>query len=151
MKLVIVGDGFYTSDYVQYLREMAEGSEDIVFTGGQSGEVLEQLFSGARLFLQPSESEGLSIALLEAMGYGLTPVVSDIKENLEAIGSCGIQFENKNPKALAEKIEYLLSNPKEADKIGKIAKRRIENKYSWKIIARRVSRLYKNLESNKKK
>ena len=56
-KLVVVGDGFYTDDYVEKLKQLAGGRENIIFTGDQQGEVLKELFSNAYLFVQSSESE----------------------------------------------------------------------------------------------
>ena len=53
-KLVIVGDGFYTSDYVAELKKIAEVSKNIIFVGAQNGEALSQLFSHSYLFVQPS-------------------------------------------------------------------------------------------------
>ncbi|MBI4778883.1 glycosyltransferase family 4 protein [Candidatus Falkowbacteria bacterium] len=95
-KLVIVGDGAYTDNYVKELKAAAEGNKNIIFTGNQSGPELAELFSNAYLFVQPSEAEGLSIALLEAMAYKNCPVVSDIRENTDVIKNCGASFKNKS-------------------------------------------------------
>lgn len=147
-KLVIVGDGFHTDDYVKYLHTISEGRDNIIFTGAQQGEVLQQLFSHAYLFVQPSESEGLSIALLEAMGYGLTPLVSDIKENLEPVGENGFSFESKNVKDLRDKLAYLVSRNDEVERIGKNAKEKIETQYSWDSIAQKTIEVYKGVIEN---
>lgn len=142
LKLVIVGEGFYTDQYTKYLKSISKNRPNIVFAGTQKGEVLEQLFSHARLFVQASESEGLSIALLEAMGYGLPVILSDIPENIEAAGGTGIIFQSKNVDNLMEKITYLLDNPAEAVAIGSRAKQRIESVYNWDIIAKQTLELY---------
>ncbi len=141
-KLVIVGDGFYTDDYVKYLHTISEGRDNIIFTGAQTGESLEQLFSHAYLFAQPSESEGMSIALLEAMGYGLTPLVSDIKENKEAIGEEGFTFASKSIIDLRDQLAFLLSRNDEVKKMGERAKKRIEENYSWDSIAKKTIEVY---------
>lgn len=149
-KLVIVGEGFHTDEYVNYLHTISEGRDNIVFTGAQQGEILEQLFSHAYLFVQPSESEGLSIALLEAMGYGLAPLVSDIKENLEPIADAGFSFKSKNVQDLRDKLAYLLNRNAEVAQIGKKAKQRISMEYSWDSIAQKTINLYKEIKANKK-
>ena len=148
-KLVIVGDGFHTDDYVNYLKKISVGRKNIIFTGSQTSSNLEQLFSHAYLFVQPSESEGLSLSLLEAMGYGIAPLVSDIPENLDPIGECGFSFENKNVADLRDKIVYLLVKPEEVEKIGLLAKEKAEKQYSWDSIARKTAQVYEELISKK--
>lgn len=150
-KLVIVGEGFHTDDYVKYLKTISEGRSNIIFTGGQTGKTLEQLFSHAYLFVQPSEYEGLSIALLEAMGYGLAPLVSDIKENMEAIKGTGLSFKTKDIHDLKNKLAYLLNRPGEAERLGKMAKERARNEYSWDSIVQKTINVYKDVLGGKKK
>lgn len=150
-KLVIVGEGFHTDDYVKYLKTISEGRSNIIFTGGQTGKTLEQLFSHAYLFVQPSEYEGLSIALLEAMGYGLAPLVSDIKENLEAIKGTGLLFKAKDIYDLKNKLAYLLNRPGEAERLGKMAKERAKNEYSWDSIVQKTIDVYWDVLGSKRK
>jgi len=149
-KLVIVGGGFHTDDYVKYLKTISEKRDNIIFTGNQTGKNLDQLFTHTYLFVQPSESEGLSIALLEAMGYGIAPLVSDIKENLEATGKAGFSFETKNIQDLKNKLAYLLNKESEVEMMGKKAKKRAQEKFSWESIARKTVQVYRELAINKK-
>ena len=149
-KLVIVGDGFHTQDYVEYLKTISDGRESIVFTGAQTGETLAQLFSNAYLFVLPSETEGLSLALLEAMGYGLGVLVSDIKENLEPLGSNGFVFKNKNVNDLRDQLAYVLNRADEVQKMGEKAHTHVEDHYSWNSIARDTLALYGEVIAHKK-
>lgn len=151
-KLVIVGEGFHTDDYVKYLKTISTGRENIIFTGKQTGEALRELFSHAYLFVQPSEAEGLSISLLEAMGYGLAPLVSDIKENLEPIGDCGFSFKSRNVEDLKDRLAYLLNKPNEIRSAGMCAKGRIVSEYGWDSITEKILDTYKKtLESKRRK
>lgn len=144
MKLVIVGAPANTEEYAEYLRVMSEGTQNIIFTGEQSGRKLSALFSHAAFFVQPSEDEGLSLALLESMAYGLMPIVSDIAPNLEAISrDCGVSFENKNVASLGEKLAYYANRADEAKAIGERAKERIHEHYSWDAIASRTLLVYR--------
>ena len=65
--------------------EQAERTPGVVCTGFQTGEALRQLYAHAGGFVLPSGHEGLSIALLEAISFGLPVVVTDIPGN-RAIG-----------------------------------------------------------------
>jgi len=141
-KLVIILDGFQKKDYLKELYTSRGTKNNIIFTENQTGSTLQQLFSHAYLFVQPSESEGLSISLLEAMGYGIAPLVSNIPENLEAIGKCGFSFHTRSKENLEEKLAYLLNKSDEVKKIGKCAKERVQKEYSWDSIARKTLRIY---------
>src|SRR4030042_5038757 len=110
-KLVIVGDANFTEDYVKYLKDLAGENKNIIFTGNQTGSALAELYSNAYLFVQPSEAEGLSIALLEAMSYGKGVLVSDIEPNKEAISDLGLTFTSKSITDLNQKLQYLLNHP----------------------------------------
>ncbi len=146
-KLVIVGGSSNTDDYVRELKERAEGNPDIMFTGSQSGIILEELFSNACLFVQPSESEGLSIALLEAMAYGLPIVTSDIPENKEVIKETGLVFANKNVDDLSFKMKYCLDRPELMQEKGMSAKIRVEENFNWDNIVKGVKDVYKRVSA----
>lgn len=150
MKLVIVGDGFHTDDYVRELRSLSKDRSNIIFTGSQNGGSLEQLFSHAYLFVQPSESEGRSIALIEAMGYGLTTLVSNIPENLATIRDKGYAFENRNIEDLGAKLSYLLSQPDAVANNGKEAAKFAKAEYSWDSKVKRTLDVYEDIIFEKK-
>ncbi|MEI6378720.1 MAG: glycosyltransferase family 4 protein [Candidatus Falkowbacteria bacterium] len=135
LPLVIVGDGAFTDRYVDELKALAGDSSKIIFTGRQSGSALAELYANARLFVQPSESEGLSLALLEAMSRGVPVLVSSISENLEAIGDTGFIFENKSVDDLREKLRFILSEPELAAEKTVAAKLRVASKFDWDEIA----------------
>lgn len=145
-KLVIVGDSAFTDDYVKELHEMAAGDESIVFTGFQNGEPLNALFGNAYALVHPSESEGLPIALLEAMGWGLPVIASDIPENMEVVSEAGISFENKNVEDLIRKLETYLPQTENLKELGARAKIFVNEKYNWKDICRDISGLYFDLK-----
>jgi glycosyltransferase involved in cell wall biosynthesis len=148
-KLVIVGDGAYTDDYVRELHELANGNDNIIFTGNQSGRTLAELYSNAYAFVQPSESEGLSIALLEAMSYGRACLVSDIEANKEALEDTGLIFKNKDINDLKDKLEYLLNNPGEIAKFSEQALKRVTTEYNWQNIVKNVQEVYNELAIKK--
>lgn len=144
-KLVIAGDIPGKDKYKSELCELARGDTRIIFTGFVKGQLLEELFSNALIYVQPSEIEGLSIALLEAMSYGLCCIVSDIPENIEAVRSAGICFKNGDIQHLKEKLVWILSNPKQIASFGKQAKLRVEREYSWDKITLQFEALYQSV------
>lgn len=143
-KLVIVGAPAHTEEYETFLKVIAHNRRNVIFTGEQTGKALDELFSHAYLFVQPSEDEGLSIALLEAMGHGLMPIVSDIPANREAVANTGVLFPNKDVESLKKELAYFINRPDEVRALGKIAKERILDNYSWEAIARKTLEVYED-------
>jgi len=145
-KLVIVGEGSHTDDYVNELHQSAAHNPNIIFTGNQTSRVLSELYSNAYAFVQPSESEGLSIALLEAMSYGQACLVSDIEANKEALGDTGYIFENKNVSDLKNKMEIMLAHPEDVKSYGQKALVRVKTEYDWNDITDKVLEVYKSVK-----
>jgi len=144
-KLVIVGTHANTQEYVEYLKFMTNGDPDILLVGERFGKELHELFTHAAAFVQPSEDEGLSLALLEALSYGLPCVVSDIPANLEAIGDAGISFKNKNISDLKHKLSAVINSEAEMLRLSHLARERAEKEYDWMVIVKRVVELYEAL------
>lgn len=143
-KLVIVGTGAHTGGYVEFIEALASTNKNIIMTGEQTGHILAELLSNSYMFIQPSESEGLSIALLEAMAYDNPVLVSDIKENREVVGDKGYAFMNKSVDDLANKLEYFIQRPVLL-KNGKGKNLKIVKKnYDWEDIAETTIETYRH-------
>lgn len=145
MKLAIVGGSAFTDEYVRELQSLAKDEPSIVMTGNQTGETLHALFSGAYASVHPSESEGLPIAVLEAMGYGKCVLSSDIPENLELTQEHGLTFTTGSEKDLATKLKMLLESPELVKAVGAEARIYIAKHYDWKDIAETTDYLYELL------
>jgi glycosyltransferase involved in cell wall biosynthesis len=141
-KLAIVGGSAFTDAYVKRLHAMASGDDSIVFTGYQTGDALKALFAGASFVAHPSTSEGLPIAILEAMSYGKAVVASDIAENMEVISEYGVPFPANDVDALKTKLIELTKDPMQAASIGHQARTFVEQNYHWDDIAGETSELY---------
>jgi glycosyltransferase involved in cell wall biosynthesis len=142
MKLVIAGDAQGAAEYRKRLIELAEGDPRILFPGFVEGRLIEELFSHCYMYVQPSEVEGLSLSILEAMSYGNCCLVSDIPENLEAIGDAGFHFMNKNVDDLVDRLCWLLEHGEEVASVNVGAKERIRQHYSWQSISEQIEKLY---------
>lgn len=145
MKLVIVGAGDAHSEYAEELRKLGEGNSAVVFTGFQSGAALEQLYVNAYVYVHPSEKEGLSISILEAMSAGRTVLVSDIPENMESIDHSGLTFVNADVDDLRAKLRELLNHPEIVEERGARAKAWVRQEYDWDAIVAKTEALYVDL------
>ncbi len=77
-KLVIVGAPTCEDQYAKKLKKMAGQNQNIVLTGLLTGKSLQELYNNAAVFILPSYYECLPNVLLEALGHGISCIVSDI-------------------------------------------------------------------------
>jgi glycosyltransferase involved in cell wall biosynthesis len=107
------------------------------------------LHAGADIFVLPSMSEGLPLALLEAMFAGCPIVASDVGEVGVALahGEAGVLVAPGDPTALAAAIDGLLSNPSLARELGGRAARRAAAEYDVLQMVRRYVGLYEDVVS----
>lgn len=139
-ELVIAGGTSFSSEYVDRLHAM--GNDRTRFLGYIYGDVLDELYSNARVFVLPSDIEGLPIALLEAMSFGNCCLTSDISENLEVIGDCGATFRQGDVEDLAQSLAELLVHPERCEAIGERARRHVLETYDWDGVTLHTEAIY---------
>jgi glycosyltransferase involved in cell wall biosynthesis len=142
-RLVLAGDVPAESQYLTELKRMAGDDPRIVFPGFVTGRLKEELFGHALAYMHPSEMEGLSVSLLEAMAHGLPCLVSDIPENREAAEDCAWYFYPDHPASLQHQVARVLSHPEEASALGSRAQRRAEALFNWSTVTDQMEVLYR--------
>ena len=140
MKLVMAGASSYCDEYTRELRTHA--GDRIRMLDWVSGDTLDELLTNAEIFVLPSDLEGLSLALLDAMGAGLCVLTSDVPENREVVDGAGFTFQSGNAADLADRLRFLIANPVVRAAAGKAAKDRIREQYQWQKIAFDIERAY---------
>jgi glycosyltransferase involved in cell wall biosynthesis len=140
VQLVMAGASSYCDDYSRNLRQHA--SDRIRMLDWASGEALDELLTNAMLFVLPSDLEGLSLALLDAMGAGLCVLTSDVPENREVVDGAGFTFRCGNAADLAERLRFLIANPSIREAAGRVAKKRISDHYQWQKVASDIEKVY---------
>lgn len=141
-KLVIAGGNSQAVEYMDMIKEMAAQDSRVIMTDFVKGQVLEELYSNAYVYVLPSDIEGMAISLLEAMSYGNCCLVSDIPENTEVIENCGMQFEKGNINSLRDKLKYLIENPKVVKSYQDKSTEFICQKYNWDNVIEETLELY---------
>ena len=144
-KLVIAGDTSDTDEYVEMLKQKAAGNPNIIFTGFISGDVLAEIYSNAYLVALPSDIEGMSLSLLEALAYGNAVICSDIPENTLVTQDKAVHFSKSNVQDLANKLQELCQNENLVNNIKEGAAEFILEKYSWNDVAAKTYDLYKKV------
>jgi len=140
MKLVLAGGSSHSDDYVNQLRR--HESDRIRFLPWVSGNDLEELLSNAAVFVLPSELEGLSLALLDAMAAGVCVLTSDIPENREVVDGCGFTFRRGDVADFERMLDILIHNPELRRQAAARERARINDEYQWTKIAAAIEKTY---------
>jgi glycosyltransferase involved in cell wall biosynthesis len=112
IRAAVIGDG---PDAAALQRQVATlGLTDSVSFMGQRADV-DQLLAATRVFVLTSRSEGLSIAMLEAMAAGAVPVVADVGDLRDAIrqGASGFLVDQDDIAGYATAAIRLLRDERE--------------------------------------
>lgn len=143
-KLVLAGGAEFETPYAKEVRALACDVSGVVLTGFQTGDRLAELFDNAALFVLPSSHEGMPIALLEAMAYGLPVLASDIVANQELELAPDEYFPLGDIDALASGIVDKLGAPLSDEEVRERAAH-AEAAYSWTNVAQRTAAVYSAL------
>jgi len=136
IRLTLVGTG----DNEATLRQMSHDlgiADGVVFRGFVSREHMPAVYHDADVFVLPSQNEGMSIALLEAMASGLPVVVTNTggTEELVTAGDNGLIVQWGDVNNLADALERLVRQPDRRTKMGARSRARA-CALSWSEIAR---------------
>jgi len=102
--LLIIGEGPLREDY-----EASIGSLPITITGFRTD--VQDFYHSADLYCQPSRSEGLPNAVIEAMSCGLPIVATDVGGMGELVtGANGLLCKADDPDILAMQLQKMLDN-----------------------------------------
>lgn len=141
--LVMAGDGEMARVREAFSRKGLAG--DVTFPGWVRGEEKERLLRESGIFLFPSYHEGMPMAVLEAMAYGLgivTTTVGGIPQ-LIAHGRSGFLEAPGDLSAMAEDVSALIKDEELCRNMGELARKTAEQKYSLKIHLQKLEETYR--------
>ena len=145
ISLILTGGG--DEEYEKMIRSQI-GKMDMHGSIKALGRVEDLLgyYQASDVFLLPSYSEGLPIALIEAMSSGLAPIVSSVGGNTEVVedGINGVLVRPGDVQGLANGMQRMASDPKFRKGISEAARRRIEDEFSLEKMAARYLEFYES-------
>ncbi len=141
VRLTLVGTG----DAEQFLRRLAAElsvSEIVTFAGSVAHDQVPAVYRQADIFVLPSQNEGMSIALLEAMASGLPVIVTNGGGTAELVraGVNGFVVPWADAAALARALETLVRDAVRRQCMGEQS-RLVAMQHSWPAIAQSYLRL----------
>lgn len=119
-------------------------NERVRFTGMVTGDEKRRLLDAADLFVLPSENEGFSMAVLEAMA-ARTPVVLSVACNFPDVVSAGAgRMLRPDESDLADAMDAIMSAaPETRAEMSAAARRLVEASYTWPPIAAKMLSVYR--------
>lgn len=120
-------------------------AERVFFTGGRTD--VPDILAALDLFVLSSLSEGLPVAVIEAMLMRVPLVLSNIPPLLEVAddGRCAVMFKPGDHKELSDKIAALLQDRKKMEMLGKSADRFARQHYTMESHFKELNRIYSGL------
>lgn len=110
--VTIVGSGPEEINLLKLVTELGL-NEQVTFVGQKSGPDLAEILNRHQLVAVPSRwAEPFGIVAVEGIACGCAVVGSQDGGLKEAIGPCGLTFENGNVAALAAQLKRLINEPK---------------------------------------
>jgi len=119
-------------------------SSHIDYLGVISGSAKDETMRSADVIVLPSYAEGLPMALLEGMAYGLAVLSTNVGGIPELVseGRDGILIEPGDIDALARAMHKLSADKLLAEHMGRAARQKIINEYSMPAMTSKLSQLY---------
>lgn len=152
VKLIVGGKGELFDYYKEMVNSIGLGN-NVEFVGFIPDDELVRYFNNCDVFVLPStssEQEGFGIVLLEALACE-KPVVSTeivgVAEDIKKTNS-GVIVKPKDSEALANAITAILKDKDAGNQMGKNGRKLVEEKYTWKRVAKMTEEVYCEVLSN---
>lgn len=141
--LILVGDGSMR-DYLENLCKDLKIKDRVVFTGWRSN--VPDFLSLFDIFVLPSLNEGMGRVLVEAMAAGRPIVASNVGGIPDMVkdGQNGLLVPAADVKALANGIDFLLTNPEKRTEMGGTGKK-MAIQYGSDSMVQKIDQLYQDL------
>lgn len=145
-KLFIVGEGTYRNELERFVRK--NHIMNVAFLGYKSGNELTEFIRNSLFTVIPSEwYEPFGMTVLESYALGKPVIGAEIGGIPELVdsGSTGLLFRSGDVDDLTEKINYLLENKRLAVKMGRNARKKVEEKFNEKIHHKKLMEAYEKV------
>jgi glycosyltransferase involved in cell wall biosynthesis len=150
-KFLIAGDGPERENLEREARDL-KVSHFVKFLGRVPHEKMANLLGQTDIFVSTSSHDGTSVSLLEAMGSGAFPIVTDIPSNREWIseGENGFLVPTDEERFLAEKILEAIRNQdlREGSRGKNISL--VKEKALWPVTIAKTKEIYKMVLDSKR-
>ncbi len=143
-RLLILGDGQMTSQ-LQALSSMLGLARVVIWAGFRQD--MSRMFSAMDVYIQPSDNEGLSLSILEAMAARRPVISTKVGAAKEVLvhGQTGWLIDPRSIDQLTNAMKYAISRPDFFSKMADLAYQQVQKKYSVSSMVNSYQKLYSSL------
>ncbi|HEB55843.1 MAG TPA: TIGR03088 family PEP-CTERM/XrtA system glycosyltransferase [Gammaproteobacteria bacterium] len=141
--LILIGDGELREPIEELLRSRDDAVRRLVWMPGARSDVAE-IMAQLDLFVLPSQTEGVSNTILEAMASAVPVLATAVGGNPELVvdGETGSLVDPGSPEAMADAIERYLQNRPMAVGQGRLGRQRVLAQFNIEVMVERYLALY---------
>ncbi len=148
VRFMFIGPG----NIEQIKKQLGKHAENCVFTGFVEREKIPEMLSQANVLLAPfpdlpSLRYASNMKVFEYMAMQ-KPIIASATGEIPRVlenGKAGYLIEPGNATQLVDAILGIKQNPKKAETKAKLARKLAEEKYDWKVLAKKVKKVYEEL------
>lgn len=145
-KFIIAGSGTEETNVKKIIKQY-NIEEYFEFKGWVNDDIKKDLLKNSHLFILPSYNEGLPVAILEAMSYGLPIISTDVGSINEAVknGKNGYLLDSVNPYELSIKMVELINDTERWSQMSKESKRMCISNFEKGAYFKNIEKIYEEL------
>ena len=138
---------------LQYEIKRSELQDRVFFFPEQPFNKLPEFLSMVDLVVIPQREKAASFGqvpakIFDAMSMAKPIIASRVSDIPEILNGCGWTVDPQNPQQLAEVMLYALSHPFESQRIGKKAREKCKQEYSWSTLSKRLANVFSEYEKH---
>ncbi len=142
-ELVICGDGPYLKKLEHKISKL--NVTNIHLLGYISHERLKYEYETSSIFVFTSTAESFGIVLLEAMSSGCAIITTNNSGCSEVVDDAALLVRPKKSSNIKEALIKLINNDQLRNELGATARKRVEENFTWKIIAKQYLSVYEDI------
>lgn len=149
VNLLLVGDGPLREQAIKLIEQ--QQLQQSVWIPGERQDIAE-IMRTLDIFVLPSQAEGISNTILEAMATGLPVIATDVGGNSELVEQSitGLLVPPKNPELMANALNLLITDKQKRQQQGENALQRVQDNFSIQVMVQKYTDTYDSLRRLRK-
>jgi len=148
IRLMVIGAGA-DPIYDQSLKD--SGGEKVILRDGIPFNAIPEYLNAADLVVLPQKKNLQSFGqipakIFDAMAMAKPIIATNVADLAQILQGCGLIVEPGDISAMAEKINWVLSNPVEGGEMGRLARKKCIDEFSWDVMERKMIAIFEKFQ-----
>ncbi|TXL15171.1 hypothetical protein BMR05_04810 [Methylococcaceae bacterium HT4] len=147
--LLLVGDGPLRAQAIELLEK--HQLRQYVWLPGERQDIAE-IMRTLDIFVLPSQNEGISNAILEAMATGLPVIATEVGGNPELVeqNQTGLLVPPESPESMVNALNVLIKDKQKRKQLGERSLQRVQDNFSIQVMVKNYTDVYDSLGLERK-